>query len=129
MSFDGAACIEGLLVSGWRPQPGWLFGFGARAAVEGARHWLRSVVVRGGARVQTTAVPLEVSGNLQQWSAAVPYAYEGHAAASLLRPRAGPRGGGTQLAVRGAGLYGTRHLCRLDDRALPLSLALALTLS
>ena len=75
------------------------------------------MVVRGGARVQTTAVPLEVSGNLQQWSAAVPYSYEGHAAPTLLRPRAGPRGGGTQLAVLGAGLYGTRHLCRHDTHA------------
>ena len=75
------------------------------------------MVVRGGARVQTTAVPLEVSGNLQQWSAAVPYSYEGHAAPTLLRPRAGPGGGGTQLAVLGAGLYGTRHLCRHDTHA------------
>lgn len=75
------------------------------------------MVVRGGARVQTTTVPLEVSGNLQQWSEPVAYAYGGHPAATLLRPRAGPRGGGTQLAVTGSGLYSTRHLCRLGEHA------------
>ena len=117
VAFDGVACMQGVVVPGWRPQPGWRFGLGARAAVQGARHWVRSVVVRGGARVQTTTVPLEVSGNLQQWSEPVEYAYGGHPAAMLLRPRAGPRGGGTQLAVSGSGLYGTRHLCRLNDHA------------
>ena len=125
VSVDGVACVDGMVLPGWRPRPGWGFGWGARAAAQvwtkgarvarGSDQWIRAVHVRGGARVETTPVPLQLTGNLRQWSEPILWRYEGRARPIRLAPSVGPVGGGTILAVHGVELHGAGpHRCLLS---------------
>ena len=108
---DGVDCFAPLVILPWAPTARWTIGFGARIGATPSRHWVRSVHIRLGSQVQGTAVPVAISGNLQQWAEDVVYAYDGVAQISAVVPATGPTAGGTVLTVYGSRLYGSRHRC------------------
>ena len=107
VAIDRLECLQPTYLPHWSPTVEWTAGFGARGGAASGRHLVRSVHLRFGSRVQTTAAALLLSANLQQWTPTVqPYAYHGEPRISHIEPSTGPSAGGAVLTLHGTGLHG-----------------------
>ena len=96
-------------------------GFGARTGARRAAHRIDRLKVERGGALEQAHVPLYLTLNGQQYSAATPFGYNGALNVSRVAPALGPAAGGTRLRVHGYSFEGgvaSEYACRFGSAEL-----------